>query len=85
MTGAVGVHVTFLVVDVLSATNWRDVNWFCDELVLAFEYDDPSLTVLARIILFRGTMTLGLVEALPLLVKVEPKDSRRITPSDLYI
>ena len=85
MTGAVGVHVTFLVVGVLSATNWRDVNWFCDELALALEYDDPSLTVLARIILFRGTMTFGLVEALPLLVKVEPKDSRRITPSDLYI
>ena len=38
---------------------------------MALEYDDPSLTVLARIILFRGTITLGLVDELPRLVNVE--------------
>ena len=82
MTGAVGTHVSVLEVSVLSATNWRDVNWFCDEVAL--EYDDPSLTVLARIILFRGTITLGLVDELPRLVNVELNDSRRINPSDLW-
>ena len=86
MTGADGVQVTVLEVDGLSATNWRDDNWFCEEVtLLAFEYDDPSLTVLARIILLRGTITLGLVDELPRLVKVEPNDSRRIDPSDLLI
>ena len=86
VTGAVvGVQVRVLEVSVPSATNWRDVNWFCEELTLDFEYDDPSLTVLARIILLRGTITLGLVEELPRLVNVEPNDSRRIDPSDFWL
>ena len=50
--------------------------------MLTLEYDEPSLMVRATMILLRGTITLGFVEELPLLVNVDPKDSLRFIVSD---
>ena len=76
---AVGECVGAFELGVFSASKWSDVIF---KWLLTFEYEDPSLSVRETIILFLGTITLGLVDELPRLDIVDPYDSLRFIPSD---